>query len=474
MGKDGASRRVKGFFGLNQRGESNGKSMRSLVKRWLPQGGFARNVSLLAGATALSQACAVLAAPLLTRMYSVENFGCFQIYMSVMAFGALAITLRYEQAILLPERDEVAASLFVLVFCVVGVLAIGFIFVEWLVSHYNLLPRNLRALNPYLWIVPLGMCGAGVYQALNFWALRLKAYRRVSATNVTQVFTQLAAQIGIGVFHSGPLGLLLGDAIGRGGGSLSLANLSWRESWNEVRKVRFQAIWTSALRYRNFPLFSAGAALLGAASGALAPLLIAQFYGLKILGWYAIGDRVLGVPTILIGKAVSQVYSVEAAGRNLSDPVALQSLFVRSVKRLLLLGIVPFFIFVIFAPALFGFVFGPAWREAGVYARLLATTQYIAFIVWPLSPTLNLLERQSLQLAWDSGRLLLAVGSLFLAHRLGYSARGAIAAFGVAMGIGYAAYLFISYRAISERVRQFRLAKLEQHLVAQYAELAES
>ena len=144
--------------------------MRSLVKRWLPQGGFARNVSLLAGATALSQACAVLAAPLLTRMYSVENFGCFQIYMSVMAFGALAITLRYEQAILLPERDEVAASLFVLVFCVVGVLAIGFIFVEWLVSHYNLLPRNLRALNPYLWIVPLGMCGAGVYQALNFWA----------------------------------------------------------------------------------------------------------------------------------------------------------------------------------------------------------------------------------------------------------------------------------------------------------------
>jgi O-antigen/teichoic acid export membrane protein len=424
---------------------------------------------MLAGGTALSQMIAVLVAPILTRLYAVEDFGCFQLYMSVMAFGILAITLRYEQAILLPKRDEVAADLFVLVLCIVGLLAVGFCVVEWFVNRYQLLPESLQRLGPYLWIVALGTFGAGVYQALSFWALRLKAYSRVSGTKVTQVSIQLTTQTAIGFLRIGPLGLLLGDAIGRISGSLTLARLSWRQSWNLFRKVRYRTMWAAAIRYRHFPLFSSWAALLGAATGALAPLCLAEFYGLKTLGWYALGDRVLGAPILLIGQAVSQVYSVEAAAMNLSDPIALQNLFVRSVKKLTLLGIVPFILFVIFSPSLFGFVFGQSWREAGVYARLLASTQYIAFIVWPLTPTLNILERQSWQLAWDASRVVLALGSLFVAHRMGYTVRGAIGVFSVAMGLGYVAYLMLSYRAILMRVHQFRQNRL--NISSEYAEL---
>src|SRR5215469_8966744 len=84
--------------------------IRKMGKAILPKGSFARSVSLLAGGTAVGQSLIVLGAPLLTRLYSVTDFGYLQVYMSVMSFAVLGATLRYDQAVLLPERDELAAD----------------------------------------------------------------------------------------------------------------------------------------------------------------------------------------------------------------------------------------------------------------------------------------------------------------------------------------------------------------------------
>src|SRR5689334_20645668 len=86
------------------------QGIKQIGKMFLPKGSFARSVSLLAGGTAVGQALIVLGAPLLTRLYSVTDFGYLQIYMSVMSFAVLGATLRYDQAILLPERDDLAAD----------------------------------------------------------------------------------------------------------------------------------------------------------------------------------------------------------------------------------------------------------------------------------------------------------------------------------------------------------------------------
>jgi len=45
------------------------------IKSILPKGGFARAVALLAGGAALGQAITVLVSPVLTRIYSPEDFG---------------------------------------------------------------------------------------------------------------------------------------------------------------------------------------------------------------------------------------------------------------------------------------------------------------------------------------------------------------------------------------------------------------
>jgi O-antigen/teichoic acid export membrane protein len=457
---------VRQSFGRRMNGS------RELVRRLLPVGPFARSVSILAGGTALSQGLAVLAAPVLTRLYSVEDFGYFQMYVSVLGFAILAVTLRYELAIMLPEREETAASLLALTLCTVGAMSTLFASVAWWAHDSLVLPASAGRLRPYLWLVPVSSCGAGVYQAVSYWALRQKAYSRVAGTRLTQVVSQLGVQTVAGFLHSGPFGLLLGDAIGRMNGSLSLARLSWSDSGNVFRSVRWRTMLAAAVRYRRFPLVSNVSALLGVAAYSVPAILIAQLYGPKSLGWFALGDRVLGVPTILIGQAVSQVYSVNASSLSNSDPKALHTLFLRSIKHLALLGVAPFLILFFFSPLFFGFVFGESWREAGIYARMLALMHYVGFITWPLMPTINILEEQYCQLAWEVGRLALTSGCLWIAHHWGSSARGAIGAFCAAMTLSYMFHLLMSHYAITRRVRDFRIKSTSQFSVPpQFAEL---
>ena len=56
-------------------------------------------VSLLVGGTAGVQVLTVLAAPLLTRLYSSEDFGLLSVYTSLLALIGVIFSLRYELAI---------------------------------------------------------------------------------------------------------------------------------------------------------------------------------------------------------------------------------------------------------------------------------------------------------------------------------------------------------------------------------------
>lgn len=434
--------------------------LQQLVRRLFPSGQFARNVSVLAGGAAFSQALAVLAVPLLTRLYPAEAFGYLQVYMSCMSVAVIVVALRYEFAILLPEEEEVAANVTVIALCSVAVVTACFIILVLLVSRVRLLPSSMQGMQGYLWFIPVGACGAGVYQTFSYWALRQKAYKQVTATKVTQVGAMLGTQSVFGFLHPTAIGLLLGDAIGRTVGSLSLGRLSWRRNAALFHSVRWQSMWNAARRYRHFPLVSTGSSIVSAAGVALPVLFLGKLYGAKVLGWYALADRVVGAPALLIGQAISQVYAVDAARLSASDPTAMRAMFLKLAKRLALLGIVPFTLFAGLSPFLFAFIFGSSWREAGIYASLLALMHFAAFIAWPLTPTLNVLERQFLQLAWDLGRLVLTLGGIWVAYRFGWAPRGAIALFGASILFSYLSYLALSLWAIQRRIRSFQPADI--------------
>lgn len=423
------------------------------LQRKLRKDTFGYRTSILAGGTALGQVLALLAAPILTRLYTVQDFGNLQAYVTILGFGFVVVAMRYELAILLPTEEAEAANVVVLGLVTVLLTSLAYAGLLGMLLIFDLFPAAIGPVHSYLWLVPVSMGGAGVYLVLSYWALRQKEYVLVAKTKVTQAVGQIATQLILGAgFKLGFLGLLLGDAIGRVSGSLLFIDLVKQRSRQVFRAVTWRGMWKVALRYKSFPLVSSGSALINTAGFGVPILLIGSEYGGTVLGWFALVDRIMNVPLAIIGQAVAQVYMAEASALAGTDPAALRQLFLRRLGQLALLALIPFLIVFVSAPWFVSLVFGESWREAGYFARILVPMNYVGFVVWPLMSTLSLLERQKWQFGWDVARLLITTTSLTAAHGINGDARMAVAAYGFAMLVCYALHAYLSYKAIGCRI----------------------
>ena len=420
-----------------------------LCHRWLPAGGFARSVSILVGGTAMAQAIAVAASPVLTRVYRPSDFGVLQVFISLTGFVMVVAAGRYEFALLLPEDEQSSFDLLgVALFCVCLTTVMTAMIVVVFHRRPWMLPAGVSVLKGYLWLLPVSVLGGGLYQVLSYRAMRQNAYRQIATTKLTQVAAMVAVQIGASLLMRGPLGLLTGDAAGRVTGSGTFLRELWRNHEVQLRSMRLSRMIRLAIRYRDYPLVSTWGGLLNASGLALPALFLAACYGAQYTGWFALVNRVLGVPAALIGASIAQVYTSEAATLSRTDPQRLLYIFLETTRRMLYLGLAPCALFTIFAPWIFQTVFGRVWREAGEYARYLAFMCYAGFINSPVTLTLSVLQRQRTQFVWDAGKLALTALSFTLPYHFGYGPRVAIFAYGVTMTLMYGIHWTLSHGAI--------------------------
>lgn len=419
----------------------------------LPVGQFGRRVATLAGGTAVGQAMAILASPVLTRLYGPADFGVLTVYVSLLTLTLTVASLRYEMAIPLPEEDSTGANLLALSLAIV--IAIGLVTgcAIWLLQSQIAAWMGASALGPYLWFLPLGVLAAGVYQALSYWALRKRQFRRIAQTRVVQAVGMIAIQIASGLLRAGPLGLLLGDVFGRFASSTTLARLLWKQDRHVLSRVDLRGIRQAGIRYRRFPLLSSVSGLLNAAAVQLPSLLLATFYGAQVAGHFGLGQRIMAVPMSLIGQAIAQAYYSEASRLVQNSPASLQRLFRTTAKRLLLLGATPMVLLALTGSRLCSLVFGNAWDQAGVYLQILAMQYLAQFVVVPLAKTPTVLERQDLQMAWDAGRLALVTGTLLATRVMAVSDRAAVGAYGAAMLVSYLGLFIMSSILLSRYVQ---------------------
>lgn len=431
--------------------------VRDGVSAVLPKGRFARSVTLLAGGAALGQAVTVLISPILTRLYSPEDFGVFGVYASILGIVTVIASLRYEYALPLPEDDETAASIFALCFLLLlGMTGLIALFVYGLEERI-VAWANVPGLRRYLWLVPLGMLGAGTYQILNYWAVRKRDFLAIARTKMSRGLGRAAIQVGVGFVHPGPLGLLLGQLAGETAGSASLGLAVWSRARTAFKAVNLQGIRRAGARYRRFPILSNSADFLESLCLQVPQLLFAAFYGADVAGWFALGQRVIAAPLNLVVDSVAQVYFGEAARLPKEDPKAMRRLFLRITGRLALVGGLPVAFICSLAPWFFAFVFGPSWEMAGRYVQLLGLMFAFRFAIVPLSHTLNVLERQELFLFWNAMRLVLVVAALLVGKLLAFSHITAVGAYSLSMLAAYLILWGLSWYALTRRTKVVKL-----------------
>lgn len=85
-----------------------------MISKLKPKSEFSRNVLTLMTGTTISQALPIAVAPILTRIYSPEDFGLFAFYFAIVSILAVLATGRYELAIALPKKRDDAYQIVIL------------------------------------------------------------------------------------------------------------------------------------------------------------------------------------------------------------------------------------------------------------------------------------------------------------------------------------------------------------------------
>ena len=402
------------------------------------------------GGNGLAQMIVLLASPILTRLYSPEDFGLLGLYVSFLAILATLGSLQYDKTIYLPKDNLEGANLVGLSFLLLSVITCAlsltfFLFKEELTKLFQ-----IQNLNTYIYLLPISLFGICGYQILANWAFRQKNYLIVSKTKLTQSIGMVITQIIGGLFFKGPLPLFLGDIIGRVGGSGRLFVSTIKQDKLVFKRISLTAMKTMAVRYKNFPLISSASSFIRQVSLELPIILLTIYYGPSVGGWFLIIQRILGTPLQLIGFSVGSVFFAEASTLIHTNPNQVNRLFMKTIKNLALVILPLLSIVSVLAPWLLPIVFGAEWAPAGHHLPILSVMYFFQFLSIPVGSTVLFLERHDLQFLRECLRIIFIASAFFYAQTAAMSPTGAIVAVSIAGACGFIIHGLLSWLALKQ------------------------
>lgn len=385
------------------------------------EGAIFRNMAKLATGTGIAKVLAVMTTPIITRIYLPEHMGVLSVFVALVGILLPFCTLRYTLAIPLPKNVGTATNLAYL-------SAISLLFVSLLIflillfsGTYLLNALSMGSLQPYWLLIPISVIGAGSYEILSNWAIRVKAFKVIAKTKVWQQVLGSTVKIGAGLLGMKPLGLLMGQVVLEAGGVMSLFRIFREKMRENIRFVTKNRIIFLAKYYSEYPKYRLPSQFLLVLATKMPLLFFAWRYGADTTGQLGLALTMVAVPIGLFGNSTGQAYYAEIAKIGRKFPREIYELTNKLLKKLFIVSLPFFFGIVFFGPILFQLIFGTIWKESGVYVSILALYLLTQFISAPTINVFNVFNKQKTFLVINSLRIILIFAICIVVFYMNYS-----------------------------------------------------
>ncbi len=404
---------------------------------------FFQNVAIVASGSIIARIIGLFTSPVLTRIYSPEDYGIFSFFSAVVGVAGSLSTLRYAVTIPLAEKEELADHLLYLSFLVTLAFTLFWSFV--IIFFRDLFGSifSVQNVSSYLWILPIIFFGIGIYEALSFWATRHKQFLLITKTTLYQSIFSRGIKIGLGLIGIKPMGLLIGLIVSQVAGIGSIFRKLLKERPNFITNFSWKGIKYAAIRYKRFPLFQSWSQLLLSLGAHLPTIFIASIYGAKVVGLYGLAHTMISMPMSILGNSISQVYYAEIAKYGKANKEKIYKLTFTVVKKLLIIALLPTLVLITVGPWLFSIFFGQRWFDAGIYARILSVIILFRLVSSPVMQCLNVLEKQGFQLFFNITRTLMILLIFYLAKTNSWAPTITITLYSIFMSVFYFSIILI-------------------------------
>lgn len=358
----------------------------------------------------VAQIIVLLASPILTRIYSPEEFGLLAVFTSTVAIIGTIVCGRYDAAVALPETHSETVALIsaamILTTIVAPLTSLLFITTPWAIHFVN------KGYSPaFIFIsVSLGSALAGVYSLYWYWGIKQEQHTLVASSRILQSVTRLATQFSF--FFGGTTTLILSTIAAPLAGFFILH----RGIRKPLRTSRSE-ISFALKRYRRFPLYTTWSAALNMSGKQLPIFAFVAIFGAGPAGLYSLAERIIAGPVSMIASAVSAMFLTESVKSKKDN--TLPALVSRTHNLLTNLSIAPFLMLATTAPILFGVFFGKEWTSTGQIASWISLYLYFSFVAAPFTMLFRTLERQDAELKIQSTLFISRLIAIFLGAKIG-------------------------------------------------------
>ena len=390
------------------------------------------HVGGLAGAKAVAAVFALAITPIISRLFSPNDFGQAALWLSWCTILGHMSSLKYELAVVLPREEREAAGLYWLS---VALLVLFTSVVALLLFPTQGIAREAFGLDStpqwVWWLIP-GLLLFGLVDIQQSWLARFKRFYRVSGSIILGTVTTGFSRIGLGLaFGSSPVAFIVGQLIGLIVKFVYLSTGKLNRIPQRSDHLTRDSLLGNARRFADFPKLNTPAALASSAAKNVPVLFLGALYGAAQAGLFAMAMRLAQSPIRLATRSMRSVLYQRLASIANADGKLFPT-YAIACGTLAAAGLVPMLVLVAFGPPILGFILGPQWVESGVYLQIIAPWLYAILISIPVNPVLTVIRRQGVELLVQIASLVIRTLVFVVAFRIGWSATSAVAAFSAA------------------------------------------
>jgi O-antigen/teichoic acid export membrane protein len=401
---------------------------------------YVKNIIILMTGTTIGQVIPIALSPILTRIYSPEDFGVFALYMAIVSILAVMATGRYEMALMLPKKDSDAVNIVVLsmlISCVISLVLFVIVFVFNRQITYLL---NNPEISHWLYFIPITVLITGVYQSFNYWSNRKKKFKRLASSRVLQSGSTAFVNLGIGFGGLGSSGLIIGQLLGQSIATFIIGKLILDEDKIKYQHIKVLKILVLAKRYIRFPKYDILASTFNISSHKISHILFNSLFNSTTAGHFFFMQKILSLPIIFLSSAIADVFR-QLASDEFNRNKNCKNIFISTLKKLFVLSLFPTIILYFYSVELFIFLFGEEWKVAGEYSKIFSPILMLQFVSSPLSIVFYIAEKQNMNLYLQFLFIVLVLLSMYTAA----SPETAVISLSLSMGLYY--FIQLSFSA---------------------------
>lgn len=391
--------------------------------------------------TAISQIIAIIISPLLTRVYSPADFGIFALYISTLTLLTIIATGKYELAINLPKKNQNAHLLVFLTVCLSLSFSLLLMIIIFFFHKDIILLLDKPDLNQWIYLLPVSVILSGIYISMQLWLSRQKRFQEMSTVVIIQSSITSLLSLFLGYIGMGYGGLILSSLAA----SILSTTILLKKIISNIPLFSLLKMLSLAKKYIKFPKYSIIADFFNNFSHQLPIFFLPFLFELSTGGLYFLAQRIIKVPLGLLSNSIGEVFR-QAASQEYIRHQNCRIIYLQTLRKLIMISILPFIMLFLFAPFLFGFVFGEDWKIAGEYVQILAPMFFMQFISSPLSSMYHITQRQDKDLLFQTQFFFFTLLVFMLSYIFDWNIYLTLSVLSGYYSIVYALNVFITYR----------------------------